>query len=71
MFKYYTTYDIISEINNQLLKSEYSLQILVDQNDLFFLAENLIKILNKLSGFVVVVILKPTHGGPLEQLMTI
>ena len=47
MFKYYTTYDIISEINNQLLKSEYSLQILVDQNDLFFLSENLIKILNK------------------------
>ena len=47
MFKFYPTYDIISEINNQLIKSKYSLQILVDQNDLFFLSENLIKILNK------------------------
>lgn len=47
MFKYYNTYDIISEINFQLLKSEFSLQILADFNDLFFLSDNLLKILNK------------------------
>lgn len=47
MFKFYNTYDIISEINFQLLKSEFSLQILVNYNDLFFLSDNLLKVLDK------------------------
>lgn len=47
MFKFYKTYDIISEINLRLKKSEFSVQILINHNDLFFLSENLFKILDK------------------------
>ena len=47
MFKYYTTFDIISEINAQILRSEYSIQVLVDKNDLFLLSDSLLKLLNK------------------------
>jgi|TARA_B110000037_G_scaffold220417_1_gene288304 hypothetical protein len=46
LFKFYTTYDIISEINLQILRSEYSLQLLLDHNDLFFLSKNLLQISN-------------------------
>lgn len=47
MFKYYTTFDIISEINGQILRSEHSIQVLVDKNDLFFLSNTLLSLLNK------------------------
>lgn len=47
MFKYYTTFDIISEINVQILRSEHSIQVLVDKNDLFFLSDSFLKLLNK------------------------
>lgn len=46
MFKFYTTFDIISEINLQILRAEYSLQLLLGHNDLFFLSKNLIQISN-------------------------
>jgi hypothetical protein len=46
LFKFYTTYDIISEINLQILRSEYSLQLLLDHKDLFFLSKNLLQISN-------------------------
>ena len=47
MFRYYSTYDIISEINTQIDRFEYSIQILVDENDLFFLSKSLFNILDK------------------------
>lgn len=47
MFRYYSTYDIISEINTQISRFEYSLQILVDENDLFFLSKSLFNSLDK------------------------
>ena len=47
MFRYYSTYDIISEINIQITRFEYSIQILVDENDLFFLSKSLFNSLDK------------------------
>lgn len=47
MFRYYSTYDIISEINAQISRFEYSIQILVDENDLFFLSKSLFNLLDK------------------------
>jgi hypothetical protein len=47
LFKFYTTFDIISEINVQILRFEHSIQILVDENDLFFLSSSLLEVINK------------------------
>lgn len=47
MFRYYSTHDIISEINIQIGRFEYSIQILVDGNDLFFLSNSLFNSLDK------------------------
>ena len=47
MFRYYSTYDIISEINIQIIRFELSIQILVDENDLFFLSKSLFNSLDK------------------------
>jgi len=56
LFKFYTTYDIISEINLQILRSEYSLQLLVEQNDLFFLSKNLLQISNNNIAIEIIII---------------
>lgn len=56
MFKFYTTYDIISEINIQILRSKYSLQLLIDYNDLFFLSKNLLQISNGNTAIEIIVV---------------
>lgn len=47
MFKFYTTFDIISEINAQIFNFEHSIQILLAENDLFFLSDSLLDVINK------------------------
>jgi hypothetical protein len=47
LFKVYTTFDIISEINTQILRCEHSIQLLVDENDLFFITDSLFTVFNK------------------------
>jgi hypothetical protein len=56
LFKFYTTHDIISEINLQILRSEYSLQLLVEHNDLFFLSKNLLQISNNNIAIEIIII---------------
>ena len=46
MFKFYTTFDIISEINVQIERCDHSVQVLVDKNDLFFLSDSLLELLD-------------------------
>lgn len=67
MFKFYKTYDIISEINLQLQKSEFSVQILVNCNDLFFLSENLLKILDK-NVVIEIIILSNSDSKTLKMI---
>lgn len=47
MFRYYSTYDIISEISIQITRFEHSIQLLIDENDLFFLSKSLFYTLDK------------------------
>jgi len=65
LFKVYTTFDIISEINTQILRCEHSVQILVDENDLFFLSDSLFTLLNK-NIEIEIVIVSTVHKKSLK-----
>lgn len=56
MFRYHTSDDLIDEINIELLRTQYSTQILVDENDLYFLSESLIKVLLNNLGMEIIII---------------
>lgn len=66
MFKFYTTYDIISEINIQILRTKYSIQLFIDYNDLFFLSKNLLQISKSNSVAVEIIIVSNNNKKSLK-----
>lgn len=66
MFKYYTTYDIISETEIEIIKAQYSIQILLDLNDFYFLADALISKVNNSNINVEMVIVSNNNSKPLK-----
>lgn len=67
MFKYYTTFDIISEFNVQILRSKHSIQIFLDNNDLFLLANSFLELLNE-NIEVELIIISPNNSKSLKTI---
>ena len=55
MFRFHTTNDLISEISKEIDRSKYAAQIVVDEMDLFFLNDSLLRNIDRISLEIIII----------------